>query len=59
MKNLFRLRNEIDNSTTKQIKLTSAKIKDEIISDIKTLFDDEGYYYKPIRCFLEQQLYRI
>lgn len=59
MKNLFRLRNEIDNSTTKQIKLTSAKIKDEIISDIKTLFDDEGYYYKPIRYFLEQQLYRI
>ena len=55
IKNIFRLRKEIDNSTTKYIrnlfrlKTENETIKDEIIRDLKTLFEEEDAYYKSIK----------
>ena len=55
IKNLFRLRKEIDNSATKDIrnlfrlKKVNETIKDKIIVDIKTNFADEDDYYKPVK----------
>ena len=54
IKNLFRLK-EIDKSTTKNIrslfrlKKENETIKDEIITDIELLFEQEDDYYKPER----------
>ena len=51
IKNIFRLRKEIDNSAIKGItkKKENETIKDRIIRDIKSLFEQENNYYKPIR----------
>ena len=51
IKNIFRRRKEIDNSTIKDItkKKENETIKDRIIRDIKSLFEQENDYYKPIR----------
>ena len=51
IKNIFRLRKEIDNSAIKGItkKKENETIKDRIIRDIKSLFEQENDYYKPIR----------
>ena len=51
IKNIFRRRKEIDNSTIKDItkKKENETIKDRIIRDIKSLFEQENNYYKPIR----------
>ena len=51
IKNIFRRRKEIDNSTIKDItkKIENETIKDRIIRDIKSLFEQENDYYKPIR----------
>ena len=51
IKNIFRLRKEIDNSAIKDItkKKENETIKDRIIRDIKSLFEQENNYYKPIR----------
>ena len=51
IKNIFRLRKEIDNSAIKGItkKKENETIKDWIIRDIKSLFEQENNYYKPIR----------
>ena len=51
IKNVFRRRKEIDNSTIKDItkKKENETIKDRIIRDIKSLFEQENDYYKPIR----------
>ena len=55
IKNIFRLRKEIDNSTTKYIrnlfrlKTENETIKDKIIRDLKTLFEEEDAYYKSIK----------
>ena len=54
MKNLFRLRKEIDNSGTKNIrnlfilKNENEEIKDKISRHIRTFFEEEDDYYKPI-----------
>ena len=51
IRNIFRRRKEIDNSTIKDItkKKENETIKDRIIRDIKSLFEQENDYYKPIR----------
>ena len=51
IKNIFRRKKEIDNSTIKDItkKKENETIKDRIIRDIKSLFEQENDYYKPIR----------
>ena len=43
MKKFFRLRKIIDNSASKE------EIKDKVIRDIETLFEEEDDYYKPIK----------
>ena len=55
IKKSFRLRKEIDGSTTKNIanlfrpKTENKTIKGKIIRDIKLLFRQEDDYYKPVR----------
>ena len=51
IKNIFRIRKEINNSAIKDItkKKENETIKDQIIRDIKSLFEQENDYYKPIR----------
>ena len=55
IKNIFRLRKEIGNSATKNIKILfrlkkqKETIKDKITRNIETLFEQEDDYYKPIK----------
>ena len=55
IKNLFRLRKEIDNNATKDIrdlfrlKKGNKTMKDEMIRGIKTLSEEEDNYCKPIK----------
>ena len=50
IKTIFRLRKEIDNSTTKNIrnlfrlKKENESIKDRVVTDNKTLFEEDVYY---------------
>ena len=55
VRNLFRLKNEMDDTTIKDVRnlfrlsKENKAVKDRVIIDIRKLFEHEEDYYKPVR----------